>query len=779
MIFLKLHTSNWKLKTQAIEPVTKYEKAIETIMVNRGIDPLSMDDYLNPTSDMLYDPYLMKDMQKTVDRIMQAIEHYDNVWIYGDYDVDGITSVSLLMIYFEAIGFPVSYYIPDRHKEGYGVNKEAIQTIHDNGGNLLITVDCGITAFEEAALAKDLGIDMIITDHHEVHDAVPDAYAILNPKQTDCNYPYDMLAGVGIAFKLVQALLKDDFQKYIQYFIELAAFGTVADIAPLKDENRTIVKLGLKYMESPLNIGLKALIEVAGYTDKEITAGTIGFKLGPRINAAGRIGDPKFGVQLFTTNHDEEAIMIAEQMDQLNMERQTIEQDILKSAIDFLDTQDLSKKRILVVKGYNWETGIIGIVASRIVEKYYKPTIVLNIEEGVAKGSARSIDGFSIFDALNSCKDEIITFGGHEQAAGLKVSEDNLDAFEKALDTYALEKLADDLLTPTIKVDYTLKANEINYKLLDELSLLEPFGAGHPKPKFIYRGLNIDQNDLIGKNKNHLKLALHDESRVFEGLMFNQDKPYEKNQLIDTVVQLERNSFRGVDTIQLMIKDVRTLKVTEYNVHLIHQYLESFFKSPFKFQDFEKTHDFKELTCDKIICYEPLSMLQCANYYKDLGMEIPTNFGSSKADGKELIVLPIEDVSNASNFGFDFFTKDMNYDNQYYKFKNLLKFFSEMLIERSDLMKLYKTIVNKKQVSIMSLEEELNLKIHTILAGLMYLSNMQLINYQLNNTIISVDTLQRPAEKKNMYETVGYKRVNKLTNLLKSKLEEIHKTRRF
>ena len=361
-----------------------------------------MISFLNPDYSRLYNPFLLKDMDKAVNRILSALENKEKIIIYGDYDVDGITSTSILFLFLKENGAIVDYYIPNRMEEGYGLNLEAINKIKDKGTDLIITVDTGITAVNEVALAKELGMDVIITDHHECQAEVPQAYAVIDPKQEDCSYPFKLLAGVGVSFKLIQALAKKlNNENSICKYMDIVSVGTVADIVPLIDENRILVKKGFEDIPNTQNIGLDALLKVSGYKGGPVTTGLIGFALGPRLNASGRIGDAKRGIELLITNDKEKAKMIADELNEENKNRQAMEQEIFNEAISLIEKEfDIKNTKVIVIAGEGWHQGVIGIVASKIVEKYYRPTILLTIEDGIAKGSARSVEGFNIFEAL-------------------------------------------------------------------------------------------------------------------------------------------------------------------------------------------------------------------------------------------------------------------------------------------------------------------------------------------------------------------------------------------
>lgn len=568
---MKLHDKKWTIKNNEEVNLDSLELTgiVKQILVNRGFSDLeSINKFLNPDLNDLYDPFLLKDMDKVISRINKAIEKDESIWIYGDYDVDGITSISVFKKCFELLDKKLNYYIPNRLEEGYGLSEYGLNKIIEKGADLIISVDCGITSVKEVEFVKSKGVDIIITDHHNCQEELPDAFAIVNPKQEGCKYPFDMLAGVGIAMKIVQALLGEDFILNYEKFIDITALGTIADIAPIVDENRIITKIGLKVIENTSNIGLRALLEVSDMKNKPVTAGTIGFKLGPKINAAGRIGKPGLGVELLISNSEDEAMKIANELHELNIERQNIEKVILEDIEALIIEQvDLENDKIFVVIGDGWHTGVIGIVASRISEKYFRPSVVLSKDGDVAKGSARSVGDISIFDALNSCKDLFIGFGGHKQAAGLSLDYNKVNELRKRINEFANLNITDEDLVPNIKVDSIIHNHEVNHTTLDDLEKLEPHGLGNPKPVLIYNGLTIDNIRNLGKEKEHIKLTLHDDKRTFEAIGFRVSDRYSdlrRQDKLDLVMNLSKNSFRGIDTIQFMIKDMRRLEPNYY-----------------------------------------------------------------------------------------------------------------------------------------------------------------------------------------------------------------------
>ena len=468
MIFNKKWTLKHKGKIvdNELSKKIKISPEISQILKNRGIETEKDSEiFMDPSLDYLRDPFLMKDMEKAVKRIQEAIAKNEKIWIYGDYDVDGVSSTSILCIYFNSINYPVNYYIPNRLEEGYGINEDAIKLINEQGCNVLISVDCGITSVKEVELAKSLGIDVIITDHHECQTEIPNAFAVINPKQEDCNYPFDMLCGCGVAFKIIQALTpKEEFKYTMNNYLEIATLATICDIVPLVDENRIIVKNGLKLMKEGFNLGLRELTKVCGIETDKIGSSHIGFSIGPRINAAGRLGYSYLGVELFTTQSKEEAIEIASLLEEKNNERQMIEAKMYQEAEAIINSDERYKNdKVLIIANEGWQHGVIGIVASKLTEKYYKPTILLTIEDGEATGSARSIKGFSIFDALMKCSDILGKFGGHEQAAGLSLNEEYIDELRNRVNEFADYRLNQEDLIENIAVEFELDEDAIDF----------------------------------------------------------------------------------------------------------------------------------------------------------------------------------------------------------------------------------------------------------------------------------------------------------------------------
>ncbi|GMQ63762.1 single-stranded-DNA-specific exonuclease RecJ [Vallitalea maricola] len=556
-----LKQKNEKLVEELSEKY-KMSTIMATILANRNI-VIEKDivRFLNADKDKFYDPYLMEDMDKAVERIITAIDKNEKITIYGDYDVDGITSTSVLYMYLKENAAQVDYYIPNRLEEGYGVNDDAVKSIHQGGTKLIITVDTGITAISQVDLANSLGLDMVITDHHECQESIPDAVAVIDPKREDCRYPFDMLAGVGVAFKVIHALsIKLGNIDSIWKYLDIVAVGTVADIVPLKDENRIITKLAFETMKDTWNVGLKSLIKISGNKkDDKITAGIIGFRIAPRLNAAGRLGDAKRGIELFITEDKNKAADIAEKLNEENILRQQLEQEIFDEAVHIIEENiDMDNTKIIVAASSNWHHGVIGIVASRITEKYYKPSILLSIEDGVATGSARSVDGFSIFEALCSTKELFMKFGGHEMAAGMSLKEENIDRLREVLNEYAENTMESDTLIPKLTADMEIDIKDISIPLIEEIIKLEPYGVGNPEPKFICKG-KVDDVRKIGKESNHLKMRVDYNKNYLDGIGFGMAQYYDYINVthdISLLGTLNINEWNGTKKPQIMLKDI-------------------------------------------------------------------------------------------------------------------------------------------------------------------------------------------------------------------------------
>ena len=533
-------------------------KLVAKILVNRNIvEDEKVNVFLNPTRKDFYNPFLMPDMDKAVDRIIKAIENKEKIMIFGDYDVDGITSITVLKKFLLDRNAIVSEYIPNRLNEGYGLNKEAIKNIADEKFNLMITVDCGISGLEEIEYANSLGVETIVTDHHEPGENLPNAIAVVDAKRKDNKYPFNQLAGVGVVFKLIQAISQKmglEEKEYLKY-LDIVCVGTISDIVPLVDENRTIAKLGLKLVEVTKNIGLKILLEKSGY--KKIDSNTISFGIAPRINACGRMGHAKEALDLFLTQNEQEARTIANKLNGYNSQRQEIEKRIFDEAIEQIESNNLNEDVIVLGKD-NWHHGVIGIVASKITELYFKPSILICFEEETGKGSGRSVPGFDLYEALSKCSNHISRFGGHSMAIGITVEKDEFENFKKDFQEYAKNSNIRDII-PIINIDEEFSLKDISVRDVAELKLLEPFGEANKTPLFLCRNLKIQSIRALSEGK-HLKLSLKDENFWVDAIGFNLghlSEEYRLGDKIDVVGTLEINQYNGRESIQINLKDIR------------------------------------------------------------------------------------------------------------------------------------------------------------------------------------------------------------------------------
>lgn len=589
----------------------KYAGEIEKISAELGISeltasmlfgrgyktPESSRAFLQRDDEFFHDPMLLADMDKAVFRIAEAIRSGERVTVYGDYDVDGVTAVSTLYLYLKSKGVDIYYYIPERTSEGYGVNCGAVKRIAESGSSLIITVDTGITAVAEAEYASSVGVDMVITDHHECHGELPDACAVVNPHRPDCRYPFKELAGVGVAFKLICALeriLEPDDERYLHricaQYADIVAVGTVADVMPLIGENRLIVSIGLKLIEEGSRCGLSALCEAAlgsehrnsrgGAKKKKITTSFIGYTLAPRINAAGRIRSASLAAELFLTEDPDRAREIAGMLCEINRERQECENMMAEEAYRMIEqTHDFKHDRVIVLSSENWHHGIIGIVASRITDRYGLPSILISFDGGritdgitdddVGKGSGRSIKGMNLAAGLAACGEYLVKAGGHEMAAGLSIKRGELESFRDAINEYASRVLTEEDLIPAIEADAEVTLSELSIRSVDELGLLEPYGIANPAPVFVLRNVRIADIVAIGGGK-HTRFIAEYGGMAVTAVYFGQNPSalgIYKGDTADVLFSPDINEFRGIKSVQLLVKDVkvcvRTLKERE------------------------------------------------------------------------------------------------------------------------------------------------------------------------------------------------------------------------
>lgn len=536
---------------------------IARVMLNRGIDSKTAAlAFFRTELERLYDPFLMADMKAAVKRLSAAILRKEKMLIYGDYDVDGITGTALLKLALRHLGVDVPHYIPDRLRDGYGITRRGVDLAKAQGITLIIAVDCGVSAGDEVAYAREHGIDFIVCDHHQPGAQLPRAAALLNPKRSDCPYPFKELAGVGVAFKLLHALflhLEANIEELYRH-LDLVAVGSTADIVPLVSENRIFVKGGLERINQTDSVGLRALLQVCGLAIGTINTGNIVFILAPRINAVGRMGDANRAVTLLTTNDTTQAMEIARVLEMENRERRSVDDETYREALQMIETQcDPQRDLIFVLQKEAWHTGVIGIVASRVVEKFYRPTIMISTQNGMGKGSARSIPGFDLYKALQECEQHLTAFGGHKYAAGMSLKTESITALREQLQGVAARMLTADLLTPRLLLDGEIRLGEIDARFMKFLNALAPYGPQNMRPAFVTRGVRVVGNPQIVGN-NHLRFNVTQDERRLDCIGFNLGELRPrllKGGEIDLAYLVEENTWQGRTTIQLRVKDIR------------------------------------------------------------------------------------------------------------------------------------------------------------------------------------------------------------------------------
>ncbi len=537
------------------------------LLASRGItDPDEASRFMHPTLDQLYDPFRLAGLECAADRLSRAIAARERIAVHGDYDVDGITSTVILRRAIELLGGDVGHFSPERLTDGYGLQPGTIDRLHAEGVKLIVSVDCGIRAPEAARRARQLGVDLIITDHHEPDDELPDACAVVNPKRHDCTYPDKNLAGVGVALKLVQALCgRAGKSAWLPAFVKIASIGTLADVVPLVGENRVIAKLGLQMLtKGPHKVGLRALLEAAGLSGKTIDSYHIGFMVAPRINAAGRMSTPDIATRLLLAADEsmaEEAKALAEQLEAENTRRRQEDQDILAKAKKIVDTDpEVGARSVLVVAGDGWHRGVIGIVASKLVDAYYRPAIVLSIDGDMAHGSCRSITGFNMLGCLESCAPLMKRFGGHKAAAGLQIETSRIKEFRQAVNDHADTILGPDDLRPALWLDGPLALPDINERVMSEFAALAPFGPGNPRPKFHTGGVAVVDGPRLLKER-HLKMTLKQNGRILRAIQWNaaerEPNLLAKKDGVEIAYTIEENEYQGTKYVELRLEDFR------------------------------------------------------------------------------------------------------------------------------------------------------------------------------------------------------------------------------
>lgn len=570
MIRKKWKFRNTSVTSEAVRNAARQNNVpllIAQILLNRGIPSGEFRTFISKSKSGILNPMSMLDMEKAADRIVLALNKKEKIVVYGDYDVDGITSTAMLYEVLANLGANVIYYIPDRKDEGYGINIMAVNKLIKQEMKLLITVDCGITAIGETEFAKLQGMEVIITDHHTCKERIPTAAAaVVNPKRPDDEYEFDGLAGVGVAFKLILALamkLGLNTSEYFDRYVDLAAIGTIADVVPLVNENRVIVEKGLNALQTPHRPGINALLEAAGVADKKINAGTVAFALAPRLNAAGRLGTAVTAVELLLTKDTEKAREIAAELDRENKDRQNTEQEINRQALEMIaaDT-NFSKKKVIVLAKEGWHNGVIGIVASRITEMFYKPCILISLSDGKGKGSGRSIAEFNLFEALSDSDELLTNFGGHSVAAGLGIAESDIEDFTIRINKYADAHLAAENMIPTVKIDTLLGGQNLNMATAKLISSLEPYGMGNEKPVFAVKDATAVYISTVGSEKKHLRMKIEKDGVQVNCIGFGFGEFADIIKPGDTVhiaFRLDINTYQGNETVQLVLCDVKTM----------------------------------------------------------------------------------------------------------------------------------------------------------------------------------------------------------------------------
>lgn len=564
----------WNLKKQGDQNEVKHLSAalnvnmvLARLLVQRGIKTFNeAKAFFRPRLSDLHDPFLMKDMDKAVERLKLAIDNKEKVIIYGDYDVDGTTSVALMYTFLESRIDQIEYYIPDRYAEGYGISPQSINYAEENGFSLIIALDCGIKAVEKIANAKERGVDFIICDHHNPGDEVPPAVAVLDPKQTNCQYPYKELSGCGVGFKFAQAYcLKNDIElEEIYDLLDLLVVSIAADIVPITGENRVLAYYGLKKLNSNPGIGLQTIINLAGLNGSEITISDIVFKIGPRLNASGRIEHGKKSVQILVTDDEEKSELLGQEIDSFNEIRKTLDRDITQDALDMIEgSEEVKNMSSTVLYNRDWHKGVVGIVASRVTEKYYCPTIILTESNGLATGSARTVRDFDLYEAIGQCSDLLESYGGHMYAAGLTMKIENIPEFKKRFEEIVTNQITDLQQIQTIEIDAKIPLSEITSRFYRILKQFAPFGPLNMTPVFVTEDVfDAGTSRIVGKNQDHLKLDLVEpdiNSGIFAGIAFNHADKLElitSGLSFDVCYSIAENEYRGKRSLQLFIRDI-------------------------------------------------------------------------------------------------------------------------------------------------------------------------------------------------------------------------------
>jgi len=563
----------WVLRSQDTERAGELAEALDTIplvgqiLLNRGLG--NRDDalqFLNSHLGDLTDPFLINDMDRAVERIITALQNDEKILIYGDYDVDGVTATSLLLLFLRDLGFSAYYYIPNRVHEGYGINVESIRRFHREGISLIITVDCGISSVKEISLAKSLGLGVVVTDHHEPPAELPDADALINSLLENRSFPYKFLSGVGMAFYLLAGIrkglrengfFKDRPEPALLDYLDLVAVGTIADIVPLTGLNRILVRAGLEQINIKPRLGIRTLLSVCGIPLGQVDSTAVAYRLAPKINAAGRLSDASAGVRLLTTESAPDAERLAGYLDIENVERQRIEARIFNEAVDKITSMGLDDgRRSIVLYSPDWHPGVVGIVASRLMEKYYRPTVLLCMEDGICKGSARGIPSFHLYQGLTSCKDLLMEYGGHKYAAGIRMAEDKIDLFQERFEQVVRDTVPDEGFIPVMTLDAAATLADMNLREVEKFQALSPFGAGNPEPVILFSDVRIVNPRIVGGS--HLSFVVSQNGNSIEAIAFRQAHELDSlGESMDLAVVPEVQTWRGTEKVKLRVKGMR------------------------------------------------------------------------------------------------------------------------------------------------------------------------------------------------------------------------------
>ena len=565
----------WDLKKQGDQNEVKHLSAalnvnmvIARLLVQRGITTYNeAKAFFRPRLSDLHDPFLMKDMEKAVERLQQAIDNQEKVIVYGDYDVDGTTSVALMYLFLKQRIKEIEYYIPDRYSEGYGISPKSIDYAVENGFTLVVALDCGIKAVDKIGRAKERGLDFIICDHHNPGEEIPPAVAVLDPKQPGCEYPYKELSGCGVGFKLLQAYSQKNNIEYEEIYdlLDLVAVSIAADIVPITGENRVLAYYGLKKLNSNPGVGLQTIINFAGINGTEITISDIVFKIGPRLNASGRIEHGKKSVQILVSDDEDKSDLLGEEIDSFNEIRKTLDRDITQDALDMIEgSKELKNMNSTVLYNRDWHKGVVGIVASRVTEQYYRPTVILTESNGLATGSARSVRDFDLYEAIGQCSDLLESYGGHMYAAGLTMKIEHIPEFKQRFEEIVTRQITDKQQVQTVEIDAKITLSEITPRFFRILKQFAPFGPHNMTPVFVTEDVfDAGTSRLVGKNKEHLKLDLVEpdvNSGIFPGIAFNQSDAYDlitSGSPFDICYSITENEYRGKTNLQLFIRDIK------------------------------------------------------------------------------------------------------------------------------------------------------------------------------------------------------------------------------